>query len=109
MSLRRIALTVGAAPVGTAYTWSYPNSDGKVYVVPTYGLTVVGKDASGIEVRRVFEALRFGVHRTIGNTRRESWDSAPITDTSYAGGSPRTRSTAFHPARMVRGRYTATT
>ena len=25
-------------PVGTAYTWSYPNSDGKVHVVPTYGM-----------------------------------------------------------------------
>jgi len=68
MSLRKIALTVGSAPVGTAYTWSYPNSDRQVYVVPTYGLTVVGKDALGIEVRRVFEVLRFGIHRTIGNT-----------------------------------------
>jgi hypothetical protein len=34
MRLRKIALTVGALPVGTAYTWSYPNSDGQVYVVP---------------------------------------------------------------------------
>ena len=68
MRLRRIALTVGSVPVGTAYTWSYPNSDRQVYVVPTYGLTVVGRDASNIEVRRVFEVLRFGVHRAIGNT-----------------------------------------
>jgi hypothetical protein len=68
MRLRKIDLTVGSVPIGTAYTWSYPNSDGQVYVVPTYGLTVVGMDASGIEGRRVFEVLRFGVHRTIGNT-----------------------------------------
>jgi hypothetical protein len=67
MSLRRIALTVGSTPVGTAYTWSYPNSDSKVYVVPTYGLTAVGHNDLGVEVRRDFEVLRFGVHRTIGN------------------------------------------
>lgn len=64
MSLRQIELTVGATPVGTAHTWSYPSSDSRIYIVPTYGLTVVGRNDAGIEARRTFEVLRFGVHRT---------------------------------------------
>jgi len=68
MSLRRIRLTVGAVPTGTAYTWSYPNSDGKVYVIPTYQMSVVGTDDKKAPVLRDFEVLRFGVHRTVANT-----------------------------------------
>jgi hypothetical protein len=67
MSLRKIQLAVESRPVGTAYTWSYPNSDGKVYVIPTYRLTVDGHDSAGAPVRRLFDVLRFGVHRTQGN------------------------------------------
>jgi hypothetical protein len=67
MSLRKIRLTVGATGIGTAYTWSYPNSDNKVYVIPTYELKVVGRDDSGAPVERKFEVLRFGVHRTVAN------------------------------------------
>lgn len=51
MSLRQIKLTVGATPVGTAHTWSYPSTDNKIYIVPTYGLTVVGRNDAGMEVR----------------------------------------------------------
>jgi len=69
MSLRKIDLTVGPTPVGEAYTWSYPNSDGKVYVIPTYGLTVVGRNGTNSEIRRTFEVLRFGVHRTAANLK----------------------------------------
>jgi hypothetical protein len=67
MRLRPIRLTVESHPVGSAFTWSYPNSDGNIYVIPTYALTVVGRSESNVEVRRVFEVLRFGVHRTVGN------------------------------------------
>jgi len=67
MSLRKIRLTVGATGVGTAYTWSYPNSDGNVYVIPTYELKVKGLDDNGAPVERNFEVLRFGVHRTVAN------------------------------------------
>ena len=64
MRLRRIHLTVAARTVGTAFTWSYPNSDGAIYVIPTYELRVTGHDEYHRPVDRAFEVLRFGVHRT---------------------------------------------
>lgn len=67
MSLREIHLRVGATPLGIAYTWSYPNSNGRVYVVPTYGLTVKGYNDAHLPSERTFEVLRFGVHRTQAN------------------------------------------
>ncbi len=63
MQLRSISLTVGGTPIGQAVTWSYPNSDGKIYVIPTYALTLEGSDASHQRVTHTFEVLRFGVHR----------------------------------------------
>jgi hypothetical protein len=67
--LRKIALTVGAHPMGTAYTWSYPDYDGQTYVIPTYELKVTGQDESHRRVERVFEVLRFGVHRTASHAQ----------------------------------------
>jgi hypothetical protein len=51
MSLRPIRLTVESDPIGSAFTWSYPNSDGKVYVIPTYALTVIGRSQSNLAAR----------------------------------------------------------
>lgn len=67
MRLRPIRLTVGAMPIGEAYTWSYPHGDGKIYVIPTYQLTVNGTSKVGTTVKLDFEVLRFGIHRTVAN------------------------------------------
>jgi hypothetical protein len=64
MRLRPIQLTVEATTIGSAVTWSYPYSDGKVYVIPTYAMTVAGQNSAGRSVVRTFEVIRFGVHRT---------------------------------------------
>ncbi|MDX2024373.1 MAG: hypothetical protein SF187_29290 [Deltaproteobacteria bacterium] len=69
MALRKIRLVVGAAPIGVAYTWSYPNFDGKTYVIPTYELKVLGHDQFHRPVSKTFEVIRFGVHRKSGNPK----------------------------------------
>jgi hypothetical protein len=63
MALRKIGLTMGNKVVAHAVTWSYPEDDGKLYKLPTYSLTVEGKDDAGTAQSRSFEAFRFGVYR----------------------------------------------
>lgn len=63
MTLRRIELTVGSAPIGAAQTWSYPSDDLKRYSIPTYSMQVKGVNGRGIPVMQTFEVIRFGVHR----------------------------------------------
>lgn len=64
MAIRAIALTVGSTPVKQAITWSYPNDDGKMYVVPTYHLTASGTDDAAKPMSRTFEVIRFGISRS---------------------------------------------
>ena len=61
--LRNIKINVGSKPIGTAVTWTYPNSDGELYEIPTYEMTVTGTDDAGNRIERNFEVLRFGVTR----------------------------------------------
>jgi hypothetical protein len=63
MSVRKINLSVGNKPIGTAITYPYPEDDGVVYDIPTYELTVSGTDDAGAAQTRSFEVFRFGVHR----------------------------------------------
>lgn len=63
MSIRNIKITVGGTPVGQAQTWSYPESDGKIYLIPTYKMTVEGKTDAGAAQSRSYEVFRFGVMR----------------------------------------------
>jgi hypothetical protein len=63
MAIRKIQLTVGNSPIGTAITWSYPNSDGKTYLIPTYQMAVEGTDGTGAPKAVTFEVIRFGVYR----------------------------------------------
>jgi hypothetical protein len=61
--IRPIKLKVWDTKVATAVTWSYPDSDGKYYLIPTYKMTVDGKDDTGTHVTREFEVIRFGPNR----------------------------------------------
>lgn len=63
MSIRNIKLTVGGTVIGHAQTWSYPESDGKVYLIPTYQFTVEGKTDDGSAQTMKYEVFRFGVMR----------------------------------------------
>jgi hypothetical protein len=63
MALRKMELTVGGTPIGTAQTWSYPSDDSKRYSIPTYSMQLAGTDGKGAPVIRTFEVIRFGVHR----------------------------------------------
>ncbi len=62
--IRPITMTVGSVPFGQAITWSYPYNNKKTYIIPTYQLTVTGTDASGNQITKVFEVIRFGVNAT---------------------------------------------
>lgn len=68
--IRPIKLKVWNLEVGTAVTWSYPESDGKYYLIPTYKMTVDGKDDSGAVVSRDYEVIRFGTNRHAGGPVR---------------------------------------
>lgn len=60
--MRSVKMNVGNKPVGTALTWAYPNGQGYgAYVIPTYQLTVSGKDSKGVLKSKDFEVLRFGI------------------------------------------------
>lgn len=61
--IRRINLKVWDSKVGTAVTWSYPDKDGKYYLIPTYKMTVDGTDDAGGAAHREFEVIRFGPNR----------------------------------------------
>lgn len=63
MALRKVTLSVGNTIIGRAITWSYPHDDYKTYEIPTYELRVEGKDDTGLQQNRIFEVIRFGVHR----------------------------------------------
>lgn len=60
--MRKIKLVVGNKPIGKSLTWAYPY--GKkygVFTIPTYALTVSGKDGTGKSISKEFEVLRFGI------------------------------------------------
>ena len=61
--MRPVKLLVGSKPIGTAVTWAYPDGGAETYIIPTYELTVSGKDHSGVSHQRKFEVIRFGVHQ----------------------------------------------
>lgn len=62
-NIRPIKLKVWNAKVGQAVTWSYPDSDGKLYLIPTYKMTVDGTTDDGAVAHREFEVIRFGPNR----------------------------------------------
>lgn len=65
--MRTVKMVVGNVPIGMAKTWAYPDGNHLgIYRIPTYELTVSGKDAGGRNVQRAFEVLRFGLHFKAG-------------------------------------------
>lgn len=63
MALRKIYLKVGNIPMGQAITRSHPYDDGNIYKIPTYPLTVSGKNNRGARQSKRFEVIRFGIVR----------------------------------------------
>jgi hypothetical protein len=63
MSIRNIKLTVWSRIIGFGYTWTYPNSDEKVYKIPIYQISVDGVNNSGKSQNFWFSTYRFGVTR----------------------------------------------
>ena len=64
MNVRKIKIRVGSKPVGRAVTWAYPEGNkGPNFEIPTYKVTVSGKDDRGIAGSKDFEAIRFGVQQ----------------------------------------------
>lgn len=61
--MRPVKLLVGSKPIGTAVTWAYPDGGAETYIIPTYELTVSGKDHGGVSHQRKFEVIRFGVYQ----------------------------------------------
>jgi hypothetical protein len=60
--MRQVKMYVGNKPIGKAQTWAYPDGDhlGN-FTIPTYRLTVSGKDNANRKVERHFEVIRFGI------------------------------------------------
>jgi hypothetical protein len=62
--VNRVDIKVGAAPIGHARTWAYPDGDPREhYKIPTYKVTVSARSTGGRVVSRDFEALRFGIQK----------------------------------------------
>jgi len=61
--MRSVRLLVGSTPIGTAVTWAYPDGGAETYIIPTYELSVSGKDRNGVSHQRKFEVIRFGVQQ----------------------------------------------
>jgi len=63
--MRKVKIVVGNVKIGQALTWAYPAGDpsSKVYIIPTYQVTVSGTDDKGVKKSRQFEAMRFGVQK----------------------------------------------
>lgn len=60
--MRNIKLVVGNKPIGNSLTWAYPYGQKYgTFTIPTYALTVSGKDGTGKIVSKKFEVLRFGI------------------------------------------------
>jgi hypothetical protein len=61
--MRRVKMSVGAAPLREQRTWAYPNGEklGQ-FLIPVYDCFVEGTDDDGTAVRERFDVLRFGVH-----------------------------------------------
>jgi hypothetical protein len=60
--MRPIRINVGGVAVGKINTWGYPNGDQSLlYTIPTYHMTVSGKDDSKKPVTKIYEVMRFGV------------------------------------------------
>jgi hypothetical protein len=71
-SLRKIKLTVGETPVRKVRTFAYPISDGKTYEIPTYKITVSGKDNSKTPQSKEWECYRFGIYNNDGTASDHS-------------------------------------
>lgn len=63
--MRKIKIEVGNVKIGQALTWAYPAGDpsSKVYLIPTYQMTVSGTDDKGSKKSHKFEAIRFGIQK----------------------------------------------
>jgi hypothetical protein len=60
--MREVSMVVGDKQIGEALTWAYP--DGKHlgdFIIPTYRLTVSGKNNANHKVVKHFEVIRFGI------------------------------------------------
>jgi hypothetical protein len=69
--MRSIKLQVGNKEIGSALTWAYPYGEAYgYYKIPTYELTVSGKNDKGFLQQKKFEVLRFGVKGPKGDKPR---------------------------------------
>lgn len=65
MTVRDIAMRVGANSIGTGITWAYPDGSGtSLYRIPIYKFTVTGTDDTGAASSTDFDVFRFGVKQT---------------------------------------------
>jgi hypothetical protein len=67
--LRKIRLEVENVPLGTIITCSYPIDNGKLYEIPTYGLTMYGSNYLGENVIKRYLIYRFGVYHNDGSKK----------------------------------------
>ncbi|HMA64254.1 MAG TPA: hypothetical protein VKO63_03605 [Chitinispirillaceae bacterium] len=67
--LRKIRLEVENVPLDTIITCSYPIDNGKLYEIPTYGLTMYGSNYLGENVIKRYLIYRFGVYHNDGSKK----------------------------------------
>lgn len=70
--MRNVVITVTSQTIGNAHILSYPHRPipYTVYRVPLYRVTVSGKNDKNSTVTEDFEAIRFGVQRTLSRSAR---------------------------------------
>ena len=61
MAVRELKLTVGNTAGDEALMKSYKVDDGKDYLIPTYKMTVSGKDDAGNPASKEFKVIRYGI------------------------------------------------
>ena len=71
MAIRDIKIVVGGTEKSWGYTWAYPGGDNakEWYKIPTYTMTVSGKDDADKAQSKTFEVFRFGVKQDKGKPK----------------------------------------
>ncbi len=64
--MRPIRINVGSVIVGKVGTWGYPKGQHLRFTIPTYHMTVSGKNDKNTPVTTTWQVMRFGVSCTDG-------------------------------------------
>ena len=62
---KEVKIIVTNTKIRNGIVRSFPDDDGKTYVVPTYQMNVIGMDSKGKTNTTSFEVIRFGVEKNI--------------------------------------------